>query len=179
MKLQSLVLLAALLGGCHSAGLYGHARAYSPLGEEEDAAKSAEAYDPVMAQRAPGEWKGKPVSVFGVVKSRKAGPSGTADLTLSVRTLEPRNLCESQDEDSCRVTVSEREHAIVHAEVKLSGEDDIGKLSVGAGSLVRVIGKISDDVDPADGSPVIRATYYRHWPRNYFVTTADRDQMRQ
>jgi hypothetical protein len=25
---------------------------------------------------------------------------------------------------------------------------------------------------------VMQATYYRHWPRNYFVTMADRDHMR-
>jgi len=24
----------------------------------------------------------------------------------------------------------------------------------------------------------MQATYYRHWPRNYFVTMADRDHMR-
>jgi hypothetical protein len=42
-----------------------------------------------------------------------------------------------------------------------------------------VIGKLSDEVDPDDGTPVLRATYYRHWPRNFFVTTADRDHMQR
>jgi hypothetical protein len=179
MKRLGPILFATLLVGCHSPGPYGHSRIYAPLSDETNALSGAKEYDPVMAEREPDKWKGKPVTVFGVVKSRKPGPSGTADLTLSVRTLEGRNLCESQDEDTCRVTVSEREHAVVHADVTLSGEDDIGKLSVGIGSLLRVVGKISDNVDPADGTPVIRGTYYRHWPRNYFVTTAERDQMRQ
>lgn len=179
MKRSAFVLLAFLASGCHSAGMYGHSRVYSPLGDEESAAKGAKDYDPVMAQRAPDQWKGKAVALFGVVKSREAGPAGTADLKLSVRTLEARNLCESGDEDSCRVTVSDREYAVVHALVKLTGEDDIGNLSVGVSSLLRIVGTISDNVDPNDGTPVLKATYYRHWPRNYFVTTADREHMRQ
>jgi hypothetical protein len=172
-------LVLALAAGCHSPGQYGYSRAYSPLDEEESAAAKAREFDPVMVQRSPEQWKGKPVSLFGVVKSRGAGPGGMADLTLSLRRLEPRNLCESDDESSCRVTVADREHGIVHVLAKLSGEDDIGKLSVGAGSLVRVVGVIGDEVSPTEGAAVIRAEYYRHWPRNYYVTTADRAHMRR
>ena len=169
----------AALSACHSPGQYGFSRAYTPLDEEQEAVVKAKEFDPVMAQRSPDEWQGKPVSLFGIVKNRTAGPGGRADLTLSVRRLEPRNLCDSEDESSCRVTVSDREHAVVHALVKLSADDDIGKLSVGAGSLLRVVGPISDDVATGDGTPVIRADYYRHWPRNYFVTSADRSHMRR
>jgi len=75
--------------------------------------------------------------------------------------------------------VSEHEHAVVHATIKLASEDDIGAHSVGPGSLLRVIGKLSDEVDPDDGSPVLRASYYRHWPRNFFVTTADAAHMQR
>jgi hypothetical protein len=98
---------------------------------------------------------------------------------LSVRTLEPRNLCESSDDDSCRVTVSEHEHAIVHALLRLSSEDDIGEHSVGPRSLVRVIGTVTDEVDQSDGEPVLKAKFYRHWPRDFYVTTADRSYMRR
>lgn len=175
-----LALSALLLAtACHSAGLYGHARTYEPLSDEATATASAKEYDPVMAQRQPDKWKNKPVKLFGVVVTRQEGPGGAADLKLSVRTLEPRNLCESSDEDSCRVTVSDHEHAIVHALVKLNGEDDIGKLSVGAGFSLRVVGTIRDDVDPNDGSPMVRVSYYRHWPRGYYVTTKDRATMRR
>jgi hypothetical protein len=169
----------ALLAACHSPGQYGYSRAYSPLDEEQAAAAKAKEYDPVMVQRSPDAWKGKPVSLFGVVKSRAAGPGGTTDLTLSLRRLEPRNLCESDDESSCRVTVADREHGVVHVLAKLEDVDDIGKLSIGAGSLVRVVGVIGDEVSPAEGSAVIRAEYYRHWPRNYYVTTADRTHLRR
>jgi len=175
--MKRLVVTAALTAGCHSAGPYGYSRTYTPLDDEKTATQGAKEYDPVMAQRSPSEWKNKPLSVFGVVKARKPGPGGNADLTLSIRTLEPRNLCESNDEESCRVTVSDREQAVLHAMVKLDDEDDIGNLSVGVGSLLRVVGSLSDSVDPNDGTAVLRATYYRHWPRDYYVTSVDRSHM--
>jgi hypothetical protein len=179
MKLvaQSLVSLALL--ACGSAGQYGHSPSYAPLGDEESAAAGAKDYDPVMAKRSPDQWKGKTVSVFGIVVGRSAGSGGNAEVKLSVRTLEPRNLCDSMDEDSCRVTVSEHEHAVVHALLHLANEDDIGEHSVGARSLIRVIGTVTDAVDPSDGEPVLKAKFYRHWPRDYYVTTADRKYMRR
>jgi len=177
--LISLGLGGVLLSACHSPGPYGHSKVYSPLDSELTALHGAKAYDPVMVQRQPADWRGKPVDVFGLVRSRNDGTGGAAYVTLSVRTLEPRNLCESEDEDSCRVTVSEREYAVVHAQVKLDAADNIGEHSVGQGSLLRVIGVLGDEVDSNDGMPVLRASYYRHWPRNFYVTTADRENMRR
>ena len=162
---------------CHSAGRYGFARSYQPLSAEESAAAGSREYDPVMAERDKEDWKKGTVSLFGVVKSRAAAKGGGAYLTLSMRTLSERNLCQDFDEETCRVTISEHEHATLHATLKLASEDDIGQYSIGKGSLVRVIGKLTDEVDPDDGSPVLRVSYYRHWPRHYFVTTADREQM--
>src|SRR6188768_992639 len=100
------------------------------------------------------------------------GQERGAYLTLSMRTLSNRNLCEEFDEDTCRVTVSEHEHATIHAIVKLSSEDEVGEHSVGKGSLVRVVGKLTDEVDPDDGASLLRVGYYRHWPRHFFVTTS-------
>jgi hypothetical protein len=132
-----------------------------------------------MAKRSPDKWKGKTLSVFGVVLDRTAGTTGNTEAKLSVRTLEARNLCESGDEDSCRVTVSEHEHAIVHVLVKLGTEDDIGAHSVGPASLLRIVGRLTDEVHASDGEPVLQATYYRHWPRGFYVTTADRKYMKR
>jgi hypothetical protein len=179
MKVRGLVILGLVLAGCHSPGLYGHSQVYAPLSDEESALERAKEYDPVMAQRTPDEWKGKLITLFGVVKSRHPGPGGNADLALSVRTLEARNLCDTSDEDTCRVTVSDREHAAVHAHARLSGDDDIGRKSVGAGSLVRVVGTLTDSVDANDGAPVVKVTYVRHWPRDFYVTSADREHMRR
>ncbi len=169
---------ALLLVGCHSAGPYGYSRDYSPLSEEEDAAEGTQEYDPVMMEREPERFRGQRVSLFGIVKQRKEAPGGMAYLTLSVRTLATRNLCDQLDEDTCRVTVSDHEFAIVHAATILRPEDAIGKQSLAPGSLVRVVGKLTDTVDKTDGTAVLQANYYRHWPRNFFVTMADRDHMR-
>lgn len=166
-----------LLTACSSAGPYGYSRTYTPLSAEDDAAEGAREYDPVMAERDKADWKKNKVSVFGIVNKRSEGPAGMANLTLSVRTLEARNLCDTHDEETCRVTVSQHEFAIVHALVKLAPGDDIGEKSVNRGSLLRVIGKLTDDVDPDDGAATLKADYYRHWPRNYFVTTASRPDM--
>jgi hypothetical protein len=172
-------LAAALaVAACHSAGPYGFARTYAPLSDESDAAEGTKEYDPVMIEREPANWRGQRISVFGVVKERKEGPGGLAYLTLSVRTLATRNLCDQMDEDTCRVTVSDHEFAVVHASVKLRPEDTIGKESMAPGSLVRVIGKLTDSVDKTDGAAIILANYYRHWPYHYYVTMADRDHMR-
>ncbi len=92
-----------------------------------------------MIEREPSTWRGQRVSLFGIVKQRKEAPGGMAYLTLSVRTLATRNLCDQMDEDTCRVTVSDHEFAVVHAMAKLRPEDSIGKDSLATGSLVRVI----------------------------------------
>jgi hypothetical protein len=173
--------VAALgLAACHSAGPYGHSVTYAPLGAEEQAVSGAREYDPVMFQRMPEEWRAKPTTLFGVVTSRGTGTGGGAYVALSVRRLEPRNLCENaNDEDTCRVTVSDRDFGVVHAIVALRPEDDVGERSVGIGSLLRVVGLFGQDVDPNDASPVVRATYYRHWPRYTYVTRASAQNMRQ
>jgi hypothetical protein len=177
MRLGPWLIALSLLSGCSSAGPYGYSRTYSPLSAEDDAADGAREYDPVMAERDKATWKKSKVSLYGVVIKRAEGQAGMAYVALSVRTLEVRNLCEQLDEQTCRVTVGEHEFAIVHALLKLSPSDDIGEKSLNRGSLVRVIGKLTDDVDAEDGTPVFRAEYYRHWPRNFFVTTASRPDM--
>jgi hypothetical protein len=171
---------AALLVACHGAGPYGHSPRYAEIDDEAAAAAGAREYDPVMVQRQPDDWRAGKTVLFGVVESRTAGPSGQALLKLGVRRLEQRNLCENaDDDDSCRVTVSEKDFGVVWALVSLHGEDDVGPRSVGLRSLVRIVGKIGQDVSPADGSPVVRATWYRHWPAYFYVTGASAHLMRQ
>ena len=133
-----------------------------------------------MFARQPDEWRKSNVTLFGIVTSRTAGTGGGSYLTVSVRHLEPRNLCDNMhDDDSCRVTVSDADSGVVHVNVKLSGQDDVGEHSVGGGSLVRLVGRFGEDVDPKDGAPNLRAEWYRHWPRYFFVTRAAARMMRQ
>jgi len=169
-----------LLGACRSAGPYGYAVKYTPSSEEAAAVSGAREYDPVMYAREPESWRKSRVTLFGVVTGRAPGPGGAAYLTMSVRRLETRNLCSNgNDEDTCRVTVSDRDFGVVHGLSPLRPDDDMGELSVGVGSLVRLAGTFGEDVDPADGAPVLRASFYRHWPRHYYVTRASADTMRQ
>ncbi len=174
------LLAAAVLAlGCQGAGVYGHAPHYVELGDEEKAASGAREYDPVMAERQPDQWRHGKVSLFGVVQKREPGPGGQAKLTLGVRRLEPRNLCDKEsDDDTCRVTVSDKDFGVVWALVSLHGEDDVGPRSVGPRSLVRVIGTIGQDVSPT-GAAVVHASYYRAWPAFTYVTRASATEMRQ
>lgn len=176
-------LLAGLLWGvvgCHSAGPYGHAPRYVELGDETTAASGAREYDPVMVERQPDEWRKGKITLFGVVESRTAGPGGQALLKLSVRRLEGRNLCGSeQDEDSCRVTVSDKDFGSVWALVQLQGDDDVGPRSVGQRSLLRIVATLGQDVAPSDGAHILHAAYYRHWPVYFYVTRSSAREMRQ
>jgi hypothetical protein len=174
------VALAALLPACHGAGPYGHAPQYAPLGDEDATVAGAREYDPVMVGRQPDEWRKGKVVLFGVVDRRTAGPGGQAMLTLSVRRLEMRNLCENaNDDDSCRVTVSDKDFGVVHALVSLRGDDDVGPRSVGLRSLIRIVGAIGQDASASDGGIVVHASWYRHWPAFTYVTTASASLMRQ
>jgi len=183
MTLRRFVAIAALVGaaaGCHSPGPYGHSPHYAELGDETTAAAGAREYDPVMVERQPDEWRKGKVSLFGVVESRTAGSGGQALLKLSVRRLETRNLCQSeQDDDSCRVTVSDKDFGVVWALVQLREGDYVGPHAVGQRSLLRVVGTVGQDVSPTDGAPVVHALYYRHWPAYFYVTRASARDMRQ
>ncbi|MBX3208268.1 MAG: hypothetical protein KF764_24695 [Labilithrix sp.] len=181
-RLASAFAVTVVLGlaACRGAGPYGYAPNYVSTSDEESATKGAREYDPVMYQREPESWRKSQTVLFGVVTGRSPGPGGAAYLTLSVRRLEPRNLCSNaNDEDTCRVTVSDRDFGVVHALAPLRPDDDVGEHSVGAGSLVRVSGQFGEDVDPNDGAPILRGSFYRHWPRHFFVTKANAETMRQ
>lgn len=165
--LRALGCAAALVAGCRSAGPYGYSRAYAPTSDEARAISGKAELDPRGVQRAPGQ-QSRAYWTFGVVTHRSPGPGGAAYVTLSLRALMPQNQCESRDEDTCRVTVGDRETGRAHALVTLTAEDDLGERSVGLGSLLRVVGSVAEDVDPSDGSAILRASFYRHWPRGFY-----------
>jgi hypothetical protein len=180
MPRTTFLLALVILAACHSAGPYGYAVTYTATSDEEAAVSGARDYDPVMYGREPEKWRTGKTTLFGVVTSRAPGSGGAAYFTLSVRKLETRNLCSNaNDEDTCRVTVSDRDFGVVHVLAALRPEDDIGEHSAAVGSLIRVAGTFGEDVDPADGAPVMRASFYRHWPRNFYVTKSKADLMRQ
>lgn len=170
---------AALFLVACGGGQYGNSRAYESLSAEQAALEGARPYDPVMARRFPEEWRKTSVDFFGIVTRRDDAADGS-ELTLSLRMLEARNLCADKSESSCKTTVSERPHGTIHVRVKFeSPEDELGDNAVGIGSLVRVVGKLHEEHHAADDTEIATATYYRHWPRGAYVTTAAKDVMRR
>lgn len=171
--------LLVLLTACHAAGPYGYSQTYTALDAEETAVEGARELDPVMANRLPHEWREQDVHFFGVVLERSEGRDGLVDLTLSMRRLATRNLCETGDESTCRVTVGDREMARVHALVRVRAGDDVGETRIKPRSLVRIVGRLQDEPAKQDGSPVVLASYYRHWPPAEYVTEQARTYMRR
>jgi len=166
--------------GCGGGGPYGYTVNYRPTDAETASIAGAQEFDPVMYGRRPEEWQKKKTMLFGVVTARAAATAGATRLTLSLRRLEPRNLCENMnDQGSCRVTVSDKEFGVVHVLLKLSSDDDTGERSVGGSSLLRVVGTLVDSGSAEDTTPILQASFYRHWPRNTYVTNAKSELMRQ
>jgi hypothetical protein len=124
-----------------------------------------------MARARPESWAGKKVSLFGVVVARENQQGAAAVLTLGIRTLQPKNLCAGDTEDTCRTTVSEKESERVVALVTIASPEDLsGQHAIGLGSLLRVIGTLAPP--STEGSLTIRGSFYRHWPARQYVTTA-------
>lgn len=168
-----------LVAACGGAGPWGHARHYEPVdGAEEDAMERAREVPLEDVRRDPAAHRSSFVGWFGVVTQREVGANGQASLRLSYRTLQPRNLCTEPSDDSCRVTVSDRTTGDFTALVVLRPDDSEGELRVWEGSLVRVYGHPTGELD-ADANPIIQAEVYRHWPSGYYVTTAARSTMRR
>ncbi len=180
VPLRSLLLglvLAGSLLACGGGGRWGHTRNYSFYKDEKGQTEGAKDLDAPMAQLKPEAWRGVKVKFFMVVDTRKPGAGGAAYLTGKVHTLNEINACENKyDEDTCRVTIKPTGHETVHALVRLEGEDDVGPLHVGVGSLVRLVGTLSDKTDEEDGKLVIIGNWYRNWPPAYYVKEGDLKQ---
>jgi len=170
-------VLAVCTPGCTSTGPYGYARTYVPVDGETAAVGSARELDPVMAERHPEAWKTTPVQIFAVVLSREPAAGGTTMLGVSMRKLEARNLCADESASSCRVTVTAKSFGTLQVLVRLRAEDEDGPQKVAPGSLLRVVGKLEEA--GGDRTALLRASWYRHWPGDEYVTTAARDHMRR
>jgi hypothetical protein len=186
-SLFSLAWLAAL-AGC-GAGQYGFSQTYTPLGDEEpfDAAGKEFVYEEVNGD--PAAFDGKTIAWFGVVEKVTLNDDGRYAIQLSQRKHQPRHLCDSDADDSCRVTVHFASAGGFTAWVRLRPEDaQAGLDKVQPGSLLRVYGKLrcrlnDDEQKVCDyddrGGVVLDADYYRQWPARYFVTTRAAASMRR
>lgn len=135
------------------AGPYGHARQYVPLRAERMAFVGGVELDPVMVERRFESWRKEKVSLWGIVAERRdarpsAGRGQEVVLRLRLTRPEDRNLCANRSARSCRVTVTEHSYGEVYARLRLQDVDDeLGVISIGPGSLVRVVGKIVGRMD--------------------------------
>jgi hypothetical protein len=168
-------LASSATTACGSGGRYGYAREYVYAPDEERYARQADSdaiYDEV--RRMPDRFNGRMITWFGVVTSAEPAPGGggLTRVALQQRTHRERHLCEDETEASCRVTVSDQDGGPFTALVRLSTEDTAGENRVQPGGLLRVYGTLVPGEYDAQGGPVVRAQFYRHWPRGQFVTTA-------
>ncbi len=178
---SALVALAPVVGlvaACGGGGRYGYARTYEPAdGERAYMERASDAsYEEVRRARPEDQPN---VSWFGVVLGAPELEGDHARVRLSLRAHQERHLCSSEYDDSCRVTVSDREIGTFSAIIPVRAEDLVaGPERLGAGSLLRVYGRSHGETD-ASGDPVVVADWYRHWPRYTFVTTAMSGRMRR
>lgn len=172
-------MMLLLVAGCGGAGPYGFAREYVPLDAEEQYLEAASGISYEEVRRDPVDFQSTLVGWFGVVTSVEPRDDGTALVRMTYRTLSARNLCADERDSSCRVTVSEREGGPFTAIVRLSPAELSGDARVWAGSLLKIYGNPTGELDPETGGPILRAAFHRHWPHGKYVTTGARAAMRR
>jgi hypothetical protein len=173
-RLGVVALLAVGCGG----GAYGFARTYKPLGSEQHHFDRAQqpTYQDVL--RDPNAYAKVEIGWFGVVTEVQSRPDGRTRLVLALRAHQPRHQCSDESASSCRVTVSATSLGTFSADVSIKGSDREGPERIWVGSLLKVYGLPTGEYDETTG-PVLDVKYYRHWPRGYYVTTAQRADMRR
>jgi hypothetical protein len=174
-----LTILTLVSSACGAGGQYNHARTYKPLGDEKGHYKAVDQHVSLEeVKRDPNGFKDNELGWFGVVTDVGEGSDGKSRLKFSLRAHQERHLCTGPNDDTCRLTVSEKDLGSFVADVDIRPEDRSGFDRLWVGSLVRVYGHPTGQYDN-DGAPLIDVEYYRHFPRGTFVTTAARMGMRQ
>lgn len=173
-----LVVVGLLAASCSNVGKYGYARTYEPLLTEKGPMLEAQDLPYEQVKRAPYEYKQTLIAWFGVVTKVSTLSDRRMQLRLSVRAHQARHLCRDDFADSCRVTVSESSAGDFTARLATNKADREGPERIVAGSLLKVYGTPTGDFDNR-GDPVVEVSYHRHWPRGYYVTTAQRGAMKR
>lgn len=175
--LLALAICTGALAAC-GGGQYGFARTYSPLTSEQTHFDKAEeaTYQDVL--RDPHRYEKTEVGWFGSVTNISPGAGGKTRLTLSLRAHQARHLCSDDGKSSCRVTVSEAQLGVFTVDLALTPDEQNGAERIWVGSLLKVYGTHSGEFSEETG-PVLNVSYYRHWPRGYYVSTAARGSMRR
>ncbi len=170
------VLCWAACGG--SSNNYNFARSYEPLRAEKGHHRAAQAVPYEDVKRDPNGFKDTELGWFGVVREIGELGDGRTRLSLALHAHQARHLCREPAASSCRLTIAERPLGSFTVELALQPEEKQGRDRVWVGSLLKIYGHPSGEY-AEDGGPILNVTYYRHWPRGTFVTTADRASMRR
>ena len=157
---------------------YGHDREYVPAADEEQYFESVTEVSYEEVRREPQAFSGRTLGWFGVVSAVEKLPSGEIKVALELRFHQPRHLCSDKSDSSCRVTVSEREGGPFSTTLTLAREDQSGPEKLNVGSLVKVYGAPTGEYDDR-GGPMLKTSYYRHWPHGAYVTTTGSVTMRR
>ena len=182
-RAQRFLVLAVCLGALPAcgAGQYGFAKEYAPLKDEAsyDSASTEFVYEDVTGD--PAAYDGKQIAWFGVVQKLALTDDGRYRIELSHHKHQPRHLCTSDADDSCRVTVHYDSVGDFTALVKLKVEDTVPGLDkVQPGTLLRVFGKVRCHLNEDErqecehddaGGVVLDVAYYRQWPARYYATS--------
>ena len=168
--------LWALLGACASTHPYSFGREYAPLSVEEDYLERQAPLSYEEVRRDPAGHRADLLGWFGTVVEVKPGVVVTT-VALDLRFHQPRHLCSDESEESCRVTVSERDGGPFSVRLRLHPEDRAGRARLAPGSLIKVYGRVVDEFDDR-GGPVLEAIYYRHFPTGTYVISSHTGQMR-
>ncbi len=164
------LLLLVACGG----GQWGYAREYETYGAEDDHLEGTAEVTYEDVRRDPEGYAASRIAWFGMVEKLDGDR-----LELNFRTLSPRNLCDDESASSCRVTVSDRSGGPFTVKVQLDPAHTSGQDRVWQGTLMRIVGSPTGELDPETGGPVIQAEWYRHWPHGRYVTTGARGSMRR
>lgn len=180
-RLVLCTVFAALLCGACGPGVYGFSRTYTPLEEEAtyDAMSRHYTYGAVTAN--PDDFQDQLIAWFGVIETMEPTKDGRYLIRFAHHTHKERHLCESEANDSCRVTINFTPSGGFSALLELQAEDLVPSLDkIQPGTLMRVFGKVrcreNDDEEivcdrDERGGVLFEGVYYRQWPRRYYVTT--------
>jgi hypothetical protein len=175
VRIEALALSALCVSAC-GGNQYGFSRTYEPLISERAHLEKAQELPLEDVRKAPYDFKNVEVAWFGVVQSIHELEGGRTELNLAGRVHQARHLCKDEYADSCRMTVSESSPGNFVARLKLNADERTGKERVWVGSLLKIYGTPTGDYDER-GDVIVDTSYHRHWPRGYYVTTAQRGAM--
>ena len=165
------------LAACAGSNPYGHGREYVPADGEDAYYDRAHDVSYEEIHRDPQGYAHELIGWFGSVTAIDKDKDGAVKVALDLRFHQPRHLCTDQFESSCRVTISERSGGPFSTRVQLTQEQRVGSERLNAGSLVRLYGEPTGEMDDR-GGPMLKTEWFHYWPPGAYVTTSGSVSMR-